>query len=118
MLIISDMDTNDKDDSYADIIMNITNRVLIMLLSSSSSVNITIIISHHHSSPIIIIIIIIMVIVHSLSPLCLTLTDVDIDMYTYTLSYPKYSQLSLRRTPLGPAQSVHLREVSVLWRVK
>ena len=65
MLIISDMDTNDKDDSYADIIMNITNRVLIMLLSSSSSVNITIIISHHHSSLIIIIIIIIMVIVHS-----------------------------------------------------
>ena len=115
MLIISDMDTNDKDDSYADIIMNITNRVLIMLLSSSSSVNITIIISHHHSSLIIIIIIIIiiMVIVHSLSPLCLTLTDVDIDMYCYTLSYPKYSQLSLRRTPLGPAQSVHLREVSV-----
>ena len=113
MLIISDMDTNDKDDSYADIIMNITNRVLIMLLSSSSSVNITIIISHHHSSLIIIIIIIIMVIVHSLSPLCLTLTDVDIDMYCYTLSYPKYNQLSLRRTPLGPAQSVHLREVSI-----
>ena len=25
-----------------------------------------------------------------------------------------YSQLSLRRTPLGPALSVHLREVSVL----
>ena len=50
MLIISDMDTNDKDDSYADIIMNITNRVLIMLLSSSSSVNITIIITHRSSS--------------------------------------------------------------------
>ena len=26
----------------------------------------------------------------------------------------KYSQLSLRRKPLGPAVSVHLREVSVL----
>ena len=26
----------------------------------------------------------------------------------------EYSQLSLRRTPLGPALSVHLREVSVL----
>ena len=29
-----------------------------------------------------------------------------------------YSQLSLRRTPLGLALSVHLREVSILWRVK
>ena len=29
-----------------------------------------------------------------------------------------YSQLSLRRTPLGPALSLRLREVSVLWRVK
>ena len=30
----------------------------------------------------------------------------------------EYSQLSLRRTPLGPALSVRLREVSVLYRVK
>ena len=29
-----------------------------------------------------------------------------------------YSQLSLRRTPLGPALSVRLREVSVLLRVE
>ena len=79
MLIISDMDTNDKDDSYADIIMNITNRILIMLLSSSLSVNITIVISRHHSS------LIIIIIVHSLYPLCLTLRDVDIDMYSYII---------------------------------
>ena len=30
----------------------------------------------------------------------------------------QYSQLSLRRTPLGPALAVRLREMSVLWRVK
>ena len=30
------------------------------------------------------------------------------------LGVEKYSQLSLRRTPLGPALSVRLREVSVL----
>ena len=29
-----------------------------------------------------------------------------------------YSQLSLRRTPLGLALAVRLREMSVLWRVK
>ena len=29
-----------------------------------------------------------------------------------------YSQLSPRRTPLGPALAVRLREMSVLWRVK
>ena len=32
----------------------------------------------------------------------------------YTLIIIYYSQLSLRRTPLRPALSVHLREVSVL----
>ena len=94
---ISDMDTNDKDDSYADIIMNITNRILIMLLSSSLSVNITIVISRHHSSLIIIIIIIIIVIVHSLYPLCLTLRDVDIDMYSYIIIISKI-QSSLSKT--------------------
>ena len=77
---ISDMDTNDKDDSYADIIMNITNRILIMLLSSSLSVNITIIISHHHSS-----LIIIIIIVHSLYPLSWTVRNIDIDMYSYII---------------------------------
>ena len=75
------MDTNDKDDSYADIIMNITNRILIMLLSSSLSVNITIIISHHHSS----LIIIIIIIVHSLYPLSWTVRNIDIDMYSYII---------------------------------
>ena len=74
------MDTNDKDDSYADIIMNITNRILIMLLSSSLSVNITIIISHHHSS-----LIIIIIIVHSLYPLSWTVRNIDIDMYSYII---------------------------------
>ena len=33
---------------------------------------------------------------------------------TRGLRWTKYSQLSLRRTPLGPALSVCLREVSVL----
>ena len=86
MLIISDMDTNDKDDSYADIIMNITNRILIMLLYPhylSASPSSSLVITHRSSS--LIIIIIIIVIVHSLYPLCLTLRDIDIDIYSYII---------------------------------
>ena len=34
------------------------------------------------------------------------------------MHFSHYSQLSLRRTPLGPALSVRLREMSILQRVK
>ena len=34
--------------------------------------------------------------------------------FSFSFSELRYSQLSLRRTPLGPALSVRLREVSVL----
>ena len=43
-----------------------------------------------------------------------TIYIVVVVVLIFTLSFFNYSQLSLRRTPLGPALSVRLREVSVL----
>ena len=42
------------------------------------------------------------------------LTEKKIKQIIQATLVGKYSQLSLRRTPLGPALSVRLREVSVL----
>ena len=62
---------------------------------------------------------------NELFPLCVTLfvSGDNVLMHASELCYSNlpflvtmrdYSQLSLRQTPLGPALSVHLREVSVL----
>ena len=46
------------------------------------------------------------------------LTEKKIKQIIQAMLVGKYSQLSPRRTPLGPALSVRLREMSVLQRVK
>jgi len=50
-------------------------------------------------------------------PLTMEIPNQHVTGYMAILNNSQYSELSIKRTPLGPGPTVHLREVSVLQRV-
>ena len=50
-------------------------------------------------------------------PLTMEIPNQHVTGYVAILNNSQYSELSVKRTPLGPAPTVHLRELSVLQRV-